>query len=87
MNTLAFLSSQCKEESHRFHLCHGGEGIIKIDAFLLHETTCHKSSLVLDDGTGFIPLQPEHPLKGDHAVTTREVSKLLGMVLLNCVHL
>jgi hypothetical protein len=32
-------------------------------------------------------LQLEHPLKGDHAVTTREISKLPGAVLLNCVHL
>jgi hypothetical protein len=87
MNTSAFLGSQRKEESHRFHPCHRGEGIIEVDAFLQHETTCHQASLVLDDGTGFIPLQLEHPLKGDHAVTTREISKLLGAVFLNCVHL
>jgi hypothetical protein len=42
---------------------------------------------MLDDGTGFIPIQLEHPLKGDRAVTTREISKLPGVVLLNCVHL
>jgi hypothetical protein len=87
MNTSAFLGSQRKEESHGFHPCHGGEGIVEVDAFLLHETACHQASLVLDDGTGFIPLQLEHPLKGDHAVTTREISKLLGAVFLNCVHL
>jgi hypothetical protein len=87
MNTLDFLGSQRKEESHGFHSCHKGEGIIEVDAFPLHETTCHQASLVLDDGTGFIPLQLEHPLKGDHAVTTREISKLSGAVLLNCVHL
>jgi hypothetical protein len=87
MNTPAFLGSQHKEESYRFCLCHGGEGIIEVDPFPLHKTTCHQVSLVLDDGTGFIPLQLEHPLKGDHAVTTREISKLLGAVLLNCVHL
>jgi hypothetical protein len=64
-----------------------GEGIVEVDAFPLHETTCHQVSLVIDDGTGFIPLQLEHPLKGDRAVTTREISKLSGAVLLNCVHL
>jgi hypothetical protein len=87
MNTHAFLSSQRKEDSHGFYPCHGAEGIIEVDAFPLHETTCHQVSLVLDDGTGFIPLQLEHLLKGDRAVTTREISKLPGMVLLNCVHL
>jgi len=87
MNTLAFLGSQRKEESHGFHPCHGGEGIVEVDAFLLHETACHQASLVLDDGTGFIPLQLEHPLKGDRAVTTREISKLLGAVILNRIHL
>jgi hypothetical protein len=40
---------------------------------------------VLDNGVGFIPLQLEHPLKGDRAVTTREVSKLPGAVLLNSI--
>jgi hypothetical protein len=87
MNTPAFLGSQRKEESHGFHPCHGGEGIVEVDAFSLCETVCHQVSLALDDGTDFIPLQLEHPLKGDHAVTMREISKLPGMVLLNCVHL
>jgi hypothetical protein len=87
MNTLALLGSQRKEESHGFHPCHRGEGIIKVDAFLLHETMCHQASLVLDNGTSFIPLQLEHPLKCDRAVTTREISKLPGTILLNCVHL
>jgi hypothetical protein len=87
MNTPTFLGSQHKEESHIFHPCHWGEGIVKVDAFSLHKTTCHQASLVLDDGTAFIPLQLEHPLKGDRAMTTREISKLPGVVLLNCVHL
>jgi hypothetical protein len=87
MNTLAFLGSQRKEESHEFYSYHGGEGIIEVDAFPLHETACHQASLVLDDGSGFIPLPLEHPLKGDHTVTTREISKLPGAVLLNYVHL
>jgi hypothetical protein len=87
MNTPAFLGSQRKEESHGFYPCHGGEGIIKVDAFPLHETTCHQVSLALDDGTDFIPLQLEHSLKGDRAVTTREISKLPGAVLLKCVYL
>jgi hypothetical protein len=71
MNTQAFL----------------GEGIIEVDPLPLHETACHQASLVLNDGAGFIPLQLEHPLKGDRAVTTREINKLTGAVLLNCVHL
>jgi hypothetical protein len=87
MNTPAFLGSQRKEESHGFHSCHGGEGIVKVDPLPLHKTVCHQASLVLDDGADFIPLQLEHPLKGDCAVTTREISKLSGAVLLNCVHL
>jgi hypothetical protein len=87
MNTLAFLRSQCKEESHGFHPCHGGEGIVEVDAFPLHKTACHQASLVLDAGTDFIPLQLEHPLKGNRVVTTREISKLPGAILLNCVHL
>jgi hypothetical protein len=64
-----------------------GEGIVEVNPFSLHETVCHQASLVLDDGTGFIPLQLEHPLKGDRVVTTREISKLPGAVLLNCVYL
>jgi hypothetical protein len=60
MNTLAFLDSQRKEESHGFHPCHGGEGIIEVDAFPLCETACHQASLMLDNGTGFIPLQLKH---------------------------
>ena len=87
MDTPAFLGSQRKEESHGFHPCHGGEGIVEVDPLLLHETACHQASLVLDDGAGFIPFQLEHPLKGDRAVTTREISKLPGAVLLNRVHL
>jgi hypothetical protein len=87
MNMPTFLGSQCKEELHGFHLCHGGKGIIKVDPFPLHKTTCHQASLVIDDGASFIPLQLEHPLKGDHVVTTREIIKLSGAVLLNCVHL
>jgi hypothetical protein len=87
MNMPAFLGCHRKEESHGFHTCHGGEGIVEVDSFPLYETACHQASLVLDDGTGFIPLQLEHPLKGDHAVTTREISKLPGAVLLNCIHL
>jgi hypothetical protein len=81
MNTPAFLGSQRKEESRGFHPCHGDKGIVEVDAFPLHETTCHQASLVLYAGTGFIPLQLEHPLKGDRAVTTREISKLTGAVL------
>jgi hypothetical protein len=42
---------------------------------------------MLDDGVGFIPLQFEHPLKGDRAITMREISELLGAVCLNRVHL
>jgi hypothetical protein len=90
MNMPAFLSSRRKEELHGFHPCHGGEDIIKIDAFSLHKTACHQESLVLDDGTGFIPLQLEHPLKGDRDVITREISKLPGVVfstafISNCI--
>jgi hypothetical protein len=87
MNTPAFLGSQRKEESHRFHPRHGGECIIEVGPFSLHENVCHQASLVLDDGTSLIPLQLEHLLKGGHAVTTREISKLPHAVLLNCVHL
>jgi hypothetical protein len=87
MNMPAFLGSQRKEESHGFHPCYGGEGIIEVDPFPLHKTTCHQASLVLDNGTSFIPLQLEPSLKGDHTATTREISKLPGAVLLNCVHL
>jgi hypothetical protein len=42
---------------------------------------------VLDDGADFIPLQLEHPLKSDRAVTMREISKLTGAVLLNRIYL
>jgi hypothetical protein len=42
---------------------------------------------MLDDGAGFIPLQFEHPLKGDRAMTMREISELPGAVCLNRVHL
>jgi hypothetical protein len=87
MNTPAFLGSQRKEESYGFYLCHGGEGIIEVDPLSLHEITCHQVSLVLDDYASFIPLQLEHPLKGDHVVTTREINKLPGVIFLNCVHL
>src|SRR6185312_3054401 len=62
------------EELHGLHPCHGSEGIVEVDSLLLHETSCHQASLVLDDGASLIPLQLEHPLKGDRAVTAREVS-------------
>ena len=67
----ALLGSQRKEKSHGLHPCHGSKGIVEVDPILLHETSCHQASLVLDDGAGFIPLQPEHPLKGDRAVTAK----------------
>src|SRR6185312_13932817 len=87
MDTPALLGSQCKEKSHGLHPCHGSKGIVEVDPLLLHETSCHKASLVLDNGAGFIPLQPEHPLKGDRAVTAREIGKLPGAVLPNHIHL
>jgi hypothetical protein len=87
MNTSAILDSQRKEESHGFHLCHGGTGIVEADALPLHKIVCHQASLVLYDGTGFIPLQLKHPLKGDRDMTTREISKLPDAVLPSCVHL
>jgi hypothetical protein len=87
MNTPTYLGSQRKEESHGFHSCHGGEGIIEVYPLLMHENACHQMSLMLDDGAVFIPLQLEHPLKVDRMVTMREISKLLGAILLNCVHL
>jgi hypothetical protein len=62
MNTATILGSQRKEESRIFHPCHGSEGIIEVDVFPLRETVCYQASLVLNDGTGFIPLQLEHPL-------------------------
>jgi hypothetical protein len=46
-----------------------------------------RRALVLDDGTDFIPLQLEHTLKGDRALTTRKISKLPCALLLNYVHL
>jgi hypothetical protein len=87
MNTPAFLGSQRKVESHGFYPCHGGECIVEVDPFPLHETVCHQASVVLDDGTSFIPLQLEYPLKGNRVVTTREISNLTGAVLLNCIYL
>jgi hypothetical protein len=45
MNTPASLGSQRKEESHEFHPCYGGEGIIEVDSFPLHETACHQASV------------------------------------------
>jgi hypothetical protein len=47
MNMPAFLGSQRKEESHGFHPCHGGEGIVEVDTFPLHEITCQQASLAL----------------------------------------
>jgi hypothetical protein len=87
VDTPTLLGSQCKEESHGLHSCHGSEGIVEVDSLPLQETLCHQASLVLDDGVDFIPLQLEHPLKGDRAVTTREISKLLGAILFNRIHL
>jgi hypothetical protein len=87
VDTSTLLSSQCKEESHRLHPCHGSEGIVEVDFLPLQETSCHQASLVLDDGADFIPLQLVHPLNGDHVVTTRKISNLLGAVLLNRIHL
>src|SRR3954466_14062341 len=87
MDTPALLGSQRKEESHGLHPCHGSEGVVEIDSFLLQEASGHQASLVLDDGAGSIPLQLEHPLKGDCAVTTGEVSELPGAVLLDRIHL
>jgi hypothetical protein len=87
IGTPTLLGSQRKEESYGLHPCHGSEGIVEVDSLPLQETSCHQASLVLDDGTDFIPLQLEHPLKGDRVVTTREISKLLGVVLLNRIHL
>jgi hypothetical protein len=85
MNMLGLLGCQ-RKESHRFHPCHEGEGIVEVDPLLLQETACHQSSLVLDDGADFIPLQFEHPLKGDCVMTMREINELPGAVRLNSVH-
>jgi hypothetical protein len=87
MDTPTLLGSQSKKESHGLHPCHGSEGIVEVDSLPLQETSCHQASLVFDDGADFIPLQLEHPLKGDRAMTMREISKLPGAVLLNRIHL
>jgi hypothetical protein len=87
VDTPTLLGSQRKEESHGLYPCHGSEGIVEVDSLPLQEASCHQASLVLDDGADFIPLQLEHPLKGDHAMTTREISKLPGAVLFNRIHL
>jgi hypothetical protein len=87
VDTPTLLGSQRKEESHGLHPCHGSEGIVKVDSLSLQETSSHQASLALDDGADFIHLQLEHPLKGDRAVTTREINKLSGAVLLNRIHL
>jgi hypothetical protein len=42
---------------------------------------------MLDDRTGFIFLQLEHPLEGDHAVASGEINQLPGLVPLDGVHL
>jgi hypothetical protein len=86
VDTPTLLGSQRKEESHGLHPCHGSEGIVEVDSLPLQETSRHQASLVLDDGADFIPLQLEQPLKGDRAVTTREISKLPGVVLLAARH-
>jgi hypothetical protein len=64
-----------------------GEGIVEVHPLLLQEIACHLASLMLDDGAGFIPLQFEHLLKGDRAMTMREISELPSVVRLNRVHL
>jgi hypothetical protein len=85
VDTPTLLDSQ-RKESHGLHPCHGSEGIIEVDSLPLQETSCHQASLVLDDAD-FIPIQLEYPLKGDRAVTMREISKLPGAVFLNRIHL
>jgi hypothetical protein len=87
VDTPTLLDSQRKEESHGLHPCHGSVGIVEIDSLPLQETLYHQARLMLDDGADFIPLQLEHPLKGDCTVTTREISKLPGAVFLNRIHL
>jgi hypothetical protein len=47
MNTSAFLGSQRKEESHGFHPCHGGEGIVEVDAFRCTKLRATKRALCL----------------------------------------
>jgi hypothetical protein len=86
VDTPTLLGSQ-RKESHGLHPCHWSEGIVKVDSLPLQETSCHQVSLVLDDDADFIPLQLEHPLKSDCTVTTREISKLSGVVFLNRIHL
>jgi hypothetical protein len=81
MNVSALLGYQHKE-SHEFHPCHGGESIVEVDPLLLQEIVCHQASRVLDDGAGFIPLQFEHPLKGDRVMTMREISEASSQVRL-----
>jgi hypothetical protein len=41
MNMPAFLGSQRKKESHGFHSCHEGEGIVEVDPLPLHKIACH----------------------------------------------
>ena len=80
-------AASARRSQHGLHPCHGSKGIVEIDPLLLHETSCHQASLVLDDGAGFSSLQLEHPLKGDRTVTAREVGKLPSVVLHNRIHL
>jgi hypothetical protein len=70
----ALLGCQREEETHGLHPRKKYEGVAKVNSLLLHEPTCNQSGLVLEDRTGFIFLQLEHPLEGDRAVAGWEIS-------------
>lgn len=86
MHTPERLSRQSKDRD-RFHARDWRECIIVVDAFLLDETVCHHSCLVLNDLPCFILLQFEHPLQGDWTMVVEQINELPDSVLLNKPHL
>jgi hypothetical protein len=52
----------------------GPNALLKSTPSYCTKPACNQSGLVLDDRTGFIFLQLEHPLEGDRAVAGWEIS-------------
>jgi hypothetical protein len=77
MNTLAFMCSNCKDQSHQLHSGNRREYLFKINPMLLHIPLHHRRRFMLDDTTLFILLRLEDLFETNGTVISRKLNGIM----------
>jgi hypothetical protein len=78
-----FMSSHCKDQSHRFHAGNQHEHIFKVDSLLLQIAFRHELCFMLDDAPVLIPLCFVNPFEANGSVIAWKINRNLSSILLN----